>query len=265
MTYDAVSDTQPVTAYGGGSMWVYDVATTNGPEVVQIAEATGEVTDTVRLPTLYRPLLAANDDGLWLGNSVQGGSSSSPLWHVAPGATAAVAVAGPPATQVADKAGVGPRTFDLDVMWLVGSGDRLWAGIALAGNIDQTIWGFEGPAAEVVFHVSEGGYDPTEVVGDEGDGLWTAVSYPPLVGRIERTASGAWISPGQNRRQDIVRIDPDTGRETVEGAIRPAPTLSAEIGTVAGESTSLDGSFYILQSSAGGDGRGTETLVRLRP
>ena len=33
MTYAYVSDTRPVVAYGAGSMWIYDVDTTDGPEV----------------------------------------------------------------------------------------------------------------------------------------------------------------------------------------------------------------------------------------
>jgi hypothetical protein len=265
ISYSYASDTQPVTAYGAGSMWTYDVATTNGPEVLQVSEATGGVTDTVRVPTLYRPVMAANDDGLWFGNSVQGGSASSPLWHVAPGAHSAVAVPGLPASQQFDKPGVGLRNYPLDVIWLVGEGHHLWAGISLAGNIDQTIWRFDGPTGVITFHVPDRGYDPTGVVGDASDGLWAAVPYPPINGRVTRSRSGTWTTPGQNIRQDVVQIDPTTGTEIVESAIQPAPTLTAEVGVVHGQATAVDGSFFILQQPLSGSNDRYSVLVRVRP
>jgi hypothetical protein len=257
MTYSDSSDTRPVTAYGDRSLWLYDVATTHGPEVLQISEATGRVTDTATAPPLYRPILAANDDGLWLGNSVEGGVSTDPLWHVAPGAASAVAVTGPPLSRRYDKPGVGFRTYDLDVIWLLGIGDHLWAGTALAGNIDQTIWRFDGPTARVVFSTPDHGYDPTGVVGDEADGLWTAVPFPPF-------GTGP-VTPSENTRQDIVRIDPDTGAETVAAAAAPVPTLDAEEGMTAGQAAYLDGSLFVLQPPFRADGYlGYEVLDRVR-
>lgn len=257
MTYSDSSDTRPVTAYGDGSMWLYDVATTTGPEVLQISETTGQVTDRATVPTLYRPILAADDDGLWLGNSVQGGVSTDPLWHVAPGAAAAVAVTGPPVSERYDKPGVGLRTYDLDVIWLLGRGDHLWAGTALAGNIDQTIWRFDGPTARVVFSTPDHGDDPTGVVGDEADGLWTAVPFPPF--------GPGPVTSAQNTRQDIVKIDPDSGAETVVGSIAPIPTLDAEEGLATGQATYLDGSLFLLQPPFRADGYlGYEILDRVR-
>src|SRR6476646_8657174 len=73
MTYSDGSTSRPIAVYGGDWLWIYDVDTTNGAEVLQISRSSGAVVNTVTTPGLYRPLLAANDDGLWLCNSVQGG------------------------------------------------------------------------------------------------------------------------------------------------------------------------------------------------
>jgi hypothetical protein len=216
MTFSYASDTRPVTAYGDGFLWVYDVATTAGPEVLQISEMTGTVVDTVAMPQLYRPVVGANDDGLWLGNSIDGESESDALWHVVPGATSVVPVVSP---------GL-PYVF-----WLLGSGDHLWAGMGPTYLV-QTIVGFDGPNAQVVFSTPDRGYDPTAVVGSEADGLWTAVPYPP---------SGVRISPNDNKRQDIVRIDPDTGDEQVTTTIGPIDDLDAEIGILGGRAAYADG------------------------
>ena len=72
MRISEASDTNPVVAYGGGSLWVYDVDTSNGPEAIQVSPTSGQVQDVVRTPLLYRPIIAANADGLWLGNSSRG-------------------------------------------------------------------------------------------------------------------------------------------------------------------------------------------------
>ncbi len=251
MTYEPASDTGPVSIDGGGWLWIYDVASTDGPEVLQVSPSTGQVVDTVTLPALYRPVLAADDDGLWLGNSVGGNAMPRTLWHVAPGARSAVG-AGPGGSQY--------------VFWLDAAGDHLWAGIGPPGNLAQTIWRFDGPAATVVFHAPDHGYDPVGgVVGDETQGLWAVVASPPITGRVVRSPSGTWTAPGQNERQDVVRIAPDTGAEKVVATLKRLPVLEAETGTVTGQSTVLGGSLYILQPPFRADGYlGYSTLVRVR-
>lgn len=235
MTFAQSSDASPVFASGDGSLWVYDVATTNGPEVLQISEATGQVTATVSVPALSRPLLAVNDDGLWLGDSVQGGTSSSALWHVARGASSAVPVVGPPRTQRYVKAGVGLTTETLSVIWIVGSGHHLWAGIGPTYT-QQTIWAFTGPSAQVEFHIPDHGFDPTVVVGDATAGLFSVGPYPPFG---EQIAS-------RPRSQDVIRIDPKDGKETLVSTLRPFPVSDQGV-LLRGQLTYVDGSVFVLE------------------
>jgi hypothetical protein len=212
MTYGQSSDTDAVAASADGWLWIYDVASAHGPEVLQISDATGQVTNTASAPLLYRPIAAANVDGLWLGNTVQGGELSSALWHVAPGADSAVAVPGPPASVQQDKAGVGVGTYGVYAAWLAASGDHVWAGIGTTYT-QQTIWGFVGPGATVVFHTPDRGFDPTVVVGDATSGLFSLGPYPPFGSEIVT----------RPRAQDVIRIDPADGAETVLATLKQVP------------------------------------------
>lgn len=261
MTYRSYSDTRPVMAYGGGWLWIYDNSTivsggenmnTSQPgtaELLQVSTSTGQVVDTVPVPVLYRPLVAANDDGLWIGNSVEGGECSgclppSALYYVAPGADKVV-VAIPDSTAV--------------VCWLLGSGDHVWAGMGheQSGCTQETISRIDGTDFQPIFTVPDQGYDPNYVVGDEADGLWTMQwAHPP-------TGATPTLS-----RQEIVGINPDTGAERV---VTDLPALIVPLsgeysGLVQGQATVLDGSLYLLEPPFAQSERdlGYRTLRRVR-
>ncbi len=106
MTYESSSDTHLVTAYGPDALWIYDVATTNGPEPLQVSPQSGAVVDVVSMPKLYRPLLAADDGGVWVANSIEGCPGPA-LSYVASGAAA-------PTTVIADTG--------LPICWLTATG-----------------------------------------------------------------------------------------------------------------------------------------------
>jgi hypothetical protein len=220
-TFANVSDTGVVTAYGGGWLWIYDVATTNGAELVQVSATNGQVENTVKMPKLYRPIMAADDAGVWIGNSIEG-SQANTLYRVAPDSGAPVTV-----VSGAD-----------DVYWMIGDGAHLWAGIGPPGDSQQEIWRLDGTNPQPVFKVADQGFDPWTVVGDESDGLWTMQwdpKDPPL------------RSPPT--RQQIIRIDPDSGTETVVATVPPVPVPSGEgpSGLLSGQATVFDGSLYVLE------------------
>jgi hypothetical protein len=240
MTYAALSDTRPVMAYGRGSLWIYDVDTTNGPELVQVATSSGRVEDTIAMPQLYRPILAANDDGLWIGNSIEGSPAPNVLYHVSPGSSRATGVVS-----------AGP----LHTFWLVGSGDSIWAGIG-PSFAQQSIWRFDGSDPDPVFRVSDDGYDPTVVVGDEADGLWTVVPYPPI--GVTRT-TGPYP-------EDVVSIDPNSGRETVVTVLPRVVLPSDDAGLTTGQSAFFLGSLFVLEPPFEARGYlGYSKLIRVTP
>ena len=73
MRYGNYSDTRPEWTYGGGYLWIFDADTPSGTEVLRVSESTGVVLSAVHLPWSARVLLAADEDGLWIGQSAEGG------------------------------------------------------------------------------------------------------------------------------------------------------------------------------------------------
>lgn len=233
MTYASYSDTRPVTAYGGGWLWIYDNSTTTStttvdqahpghPKLLQISATTGAVVDIVTMPALFRPFMAADDAGLWIGNSIEGGMSPA-LLRVPPGAATPEVVI--PSTTA-------------HTCWLLGSGDTLWAGIGPTERgacRHQTIERFDGTSTQPVFDVAEAGYGPSSVVGNQSQGLWT------MQWTVHRGTP--LVSP-----QVIVRIDPSTGAETDVATLPPLPVPPAQAsGLVAGQAAVLDHALYLLE------------------
>ena len=82
-----ISTAYPVWAYGDGYLWLYDGTTRPGSELLRISLTSGAVLARVSMPDLPRPILAADNDGLWVAPAVNGGGHA--VYHVAPGATTA--------------------------------------------------------------------------------------------------------------------------------------------------------------------------------
>jgi hypothetical protein len=245
MRFSEASDTSPVAAYGGGSLWIYDVDTSNGPEAIQVSATTGKVEDVVRTPSLTRPVMAANSDGLWLGNSIEGGQMSPTLFHVAPGSHVVTTAL----------SGSGEDVVD----WMVADDGHVWAGIRKAGSAMLNLWRFDGPTAKVAVDLPEPSLEVgfNFVIGSEQDGIWLTTPDPPF---------GATAEPTDNQHLDIVRLDPDTGKPTIEAQLPPLDQLAAESGTTPETAAFFSGSYFLLQSPAtGGSTYDFTQLLRITP
>ena len=232
-TYLVASDTGVESVYGGGWMWVYEVAdaATHGPEVLQVDTSTGRVVHTIPMPVIYRPILAANDYGLWVGTPAEDlVHPVDTLYLIAPGSRSAVTVI------------AGSRV----VNWLQADSTHLWAGIATAqygaggvfsGSLsDEAIWRFNGSDTRAAYAVSLGGFNYESVVGDEADSLWTQRWRAPA----------SRVSPSPQSRQ-IVRINPDTGTQTAMDTLPPVLVPNATQGFNIGQAAVVDGNLYILE------------------
>lgn len=238
MTYEYSSDTHLVTAYGPESLWIYDVATTNGAELLQVSAQSGAVVDVVPMPTLYRPLLAADDGGVWVANSIEG-SPGPALSYVVSGASA-------PTTVVADTG--------LPICWLTADGTNAWVGAGVGWNcgnqiVQKYVDGAHGP----VYSTPSGGFTPSWVVGDAADGLW-AMQWSEQ------------ISPGASSSQEVISINPDTGTESVAATLPPVvyPDGVPTNGLVDGQGAYFDGALYLLEPPFRQDGYlGYTSIVRV--
>jgi hypothetical protein len=226
MRISEASDTSPVVAYGGDSLWVYDVDTSNGPEAIRVSATTGQVEDVAQTPQLYRPIIAANGDGLWLGNSIEGSPTPGTVFHVAPTSHVFTTVV--------------PSPNDA-VDWMVADSDHVWAAIRPNSSTLLTLWRFDGPTARVAFRTPEPTLEAGTnfVVGDEQDGLWLTAPDPPF---------GDTPAPTDNQHLDVVRLDPNTGKPTVEAQLPPLDQLAAEMQTIAGQAAFFAGNYFLLQA-----------------
>jgi hypothetical protein len=89
MRYEEASDTDAEWVYGDGYLWIYEPMTTSGSELLQVSLTSGAVVDRVGMPVISRPLLATDDDGLWLVPAITSGFTGRPplaLYHIKPGA-----------------------------------------------------------------------------------------------------------------------------------------------------------------------------------
>lgn len=193
MTFPALAygETQPSWIYDGGDLWLYDWV--NRFDLLRISATTGAVLQRFDVPKIRTPLLAANDDGLWIAPF---GESSGPMYRVAPGATKPAAVFRFKSNGFAK--------------WLVASGDSVWLDMQPRPvSESSTIWELRGPEAKHVWGKPAGKSvagaleeetGPTGMVGDRTDGLWTAVA----AGR-----SG----------QEVIRMNPESGKLAPEATL----------------------------------------------
>jgi hypothetical protein len=229
MTFPAFAwgDSAPTWTYGGGDLWLYEWDNPGGVDLMRISARTGDVLQRLRVPKVWHPVLAYNDEGLWVAPSGQSGSSE--LYLVAPGATAATPVFHFPDHGFAK--------------WIVGSGDALWLN-AQPGPVSDVgaVWMLSGPDAKPVWHVPESAslvqvfetLGDSGMVGDAADGLWAA---PPTA----------------YDEQQVVRIDPMSGALSIEATWKAGYPGSAEYAKYLYMSpisswtgVTLAGSFFLL-------------------
>lgn len=212
--YGDYSDTKPLWAYGGGSVWLYDVATTNGPLLLRYSLPSGALEQRVPMPKLFRPVLAAEDDGAWLMASPEGGISgeqTAALYLVRRGASGPTVV----------------RREARAALWLVAHAHTLWVE-TITGTTTFLLWRFDGTRGKLLHRGTHGDvYNATYGAG----ALWGVGNTAPCGGRVP-----------------VLRID---GR-TAARALSPACRASADVRSRPATSTlvALSGSSSARSSSA---------------
>ncbi|HLX21135.1 MAG TPA: hypothetical protein VKR23_13385 [Gaiellaceae bacterium] len=192
MTFQQYSDTHLETAYGPGSLWLFDSETSKGAEVVQVSTRTGRVENIVAMPKIYRPFLAADSDGLWLAIAPNGGAPRglSPIYLVVPGARA------PKLIHRSGRA----------ALWIVADRHTVVADV-LSGTRGQELWRFDGDRARKLAPATELNNWAANVSTD-GSTVWTVREVPE---------NGNYI---QCDALQVIRIDAATGAQAVAATIR---------------------------------------------
>lgn len=211
-SYEDASDTHLESVVGGGSLWLYLAAPLglpNNSEAIEVSEATGQVLGRALLPwVLTRPVIAADDEGLFISPSIESGLSRAgtksgvTIFRVAPGAKTA--------QPFYRAGGVGQGVV---ANWMVGDGSSLWAEVCRrpASTDVCHILRFDGLGPGPAMTSPEISETDDWAVGNVTVGLFSSL-WPP--------SSAAGAPPPATT---IVRVDPSDGAETkVASVMLPA-------------------------------------------
>src|SRR5690242_18013347 len=178
MRYEDASDTRPQYAWYGRSPWIYDVATSDGAEALRFDAKTGALLQRTAMPKLFRPVMVANADGLWLDPATNGGVDGvavATVLHVAFGASTATVV----------------HRGGRAAMWMAASAHTVWFE-QISGPSRVAIWRIDGTKLRLLARPNRIGFQ-----GVYGGGqLW------------ELTCGV---------KEHLLRLDPDTGTSTPVG------------------------------------------------
>lgn len=195
MHFEDASDTRPQYAWYGRSLWIYDVATSDGAEVLRFDAKSGALLQRTAMPRVFRPVMVANGDGLWLDPATNGGISGVnvvPVLHVGFGASRPVVV----------------HRGGRAAMWMTASAHTVWFE-QISGQTRVAIWRIDGTTARLL-------------------------ARPRTIGFQGAFAGGRLWELTCGVKEHLLRIDPDTGAATPIGQFaRTANYCDASL-TVAG-------------------------------
>lgn len=195
MRYEDASDTRPQWTTYGRSLWLYDVYTNVGAEVLRFDAHTGRLLQTTPMPQMFRPVMVANGDGLWLDPATNGGISGvnvDPVLHVAFDA------------QKPDVAFRGGR----GAMWMAASAHTVWFE-QISGRSSVGIWRIDGTGAPRL------------------------LSRPRRIGIQGAYGAGQLWELSCGAKEHLLRVDPGTGALTPVGQFAKTTYCDASM-TVAG-------------------------------
>ena len=192
LRYRDGSDTRPVSTYGPGSLWLYDVAATRGSVLLRFSSETGRLEQTVAMPRLVRPVLAANDDGVYLMAAVNGDDARAgpaALYHVAPDARHATII----------------HREGRAALWIAAHRHTVWTEI-VTGTSTAALWRFDGSGG----HATRlwRGTIGAAPIATYGDGSLWAVTPVWESGHTPQCTSAK-----------VTRIDAATGRQTAVATV----------------------------------------------
>jgi hypothetical protein len=228
-SYQQCSDCWDVSTYGPRSLWVFTPDSTpnfKGPsELFRISEQTGRVLRHWAMPKMERPLLATDQDGLWIAPSIDGGGPSA-LYHVTPNSR------GPTrALQYGTRSNAG-----MPARFVIASQHTVWL-MTFSGirNSRARLWRLDN--TKIVEHgrTLTGGED----CADSGEGPPTVLGNPNT--GFDCVAIGKWVNGRGATTQNVFRVLPALRSEQRVATVRP-PVETADVQAAA----ALGDSYYFL-------------------
>lgn len=203
MRYEDASDTRPQYAWYGRSLWIYDVATSDGPEALRFDAGTGALLQRTKMPRLFRPVMVANADGLWLDPATNGGLDGvavAPVLHIPFGASKPVVV----------------HRGGRAAMWMTATAHTVWFE-QISGQSSVAIWRIDGTSVRLLTRPQRIGFQ----------GAYAG-------GRLWELTCGA--------KEHLLRLDPTTGAATPVGQFaKAANDCDASLTAAGGKAFVLEG------------------------
>lgn len=227
--YNQCSDCWDASIHGARSLWIYaPISTTRGyragGKLFRISERTGRLLQRWKMPSMVRPLLAVDDDGLWIAPSIDTGTPDG-LYHVVPG------MAHPQRVLT-----IGTRRHPgLDARFLVATGHTVWFETwqPMRGWIPR-LYRLQGTTVTLGGHPVHGQTPCT----DPGEGPATVLGNAAGIYCVQ---IGNWAAGVGATTQNVLRVLPDEFEEQRVATVSP-PTGTVDIGSAA----DIDGSYYFL-------------------
>jgi hypothetical protein len=195
MRYEDASNTRPQFAWYGRSLWIYDVATSDGPEALRLDARTGALLQRTAMPRLFRPVMVADADGLWLDPATNGGVDGvvvAPVLHVPFGASKPAVV----------------HRGGRAAMWMAASAHTVWFE-QISGRTSVAIWRIDGTRARLL-------------------------ARPKRIGFQGAYAGGKLWELTCGVKEHLLRLDPATGTSTAVGQFAKVASYCDALLTAAG-------------------------------
>jgi hypothetical protein len=226
-SHEECSDCSEESAHGPRSLWIYapfstpDIREQKG-ELFRISERTGRVLERWAMPSITRPLLATDADGLWLTESLDGGGPPI-LYHVSPGMHT-------PAQALRYDNRTGARTparfliADKHTVWLESFATARSAAQAWLWRLHGTTVAEHGRAVHGADACGDSGEGPSTVLGKASTGFYCVTI-------------GNWQNGEGATTQNVYRVLPAAAKEQrVATVIPPAETVDVYAAATLGDS-----------------------------
>jgi hypothetical protein len=232
-TYQSNSGSHPVSAYGAGSLWIYEQQGPHGATIFRVSLTTGVLQAVVRVPELTRPYLVADDDGAWLIPAGSfGAATDTAIYHLSLANTIVSALKLP---------GYGHGSGF--AAWAVAAGHAVYADLCrrpIAGK-SCTLYALSGPSARPMFSRPS----PADVSGGDcalagSNGVYV-LDEPDIASR----------NPPPRSNWRVERVDTSTGATPTVAVVTLPEFWDCPNGTGQPDAVIADGTLLLLASTDG--------------
>jgi len=243
-------------AVGDGSIWIYGLGATPGPQLLELSASTGALKHRFVVNVGVDPLMVVDASGAWITQGVFGGSecnSTCALYHLTGGSSRALVVL---------------RTRGIGDEWLVVTGKRVIVDVVSETSIGyvQSIEGVAAATGRLTFETPARLLPAPTFAGFGSLVVSSSLGLLTLSELQSRGRTPTTVSCANGAPVEVIRIDPTTGAQS-ELAVLPERAVRRDCSTVpliAGQAVLYDDALYFLSDPTSEAQVPLSRLVRVR-